>query len=169
MHAWSGCASCCRCAMCGADCVDRESGEVTSEGCGAEPLAIHCHSETHWQIEATLTEMILKIRDMLFEKKGPGLWLLVLDVAPVHVASATVEAIKEKCEYVRLAFPPPGTTAITQPADKCYSRPDPLEEPDDVRAAWSDGEAAVPEDHQHQQQHWLQQQQTTRNSVGWWR
>ena len=81
------------------------------------------HSETHWSTSSTLTALLEQLESHLMVRDGKVLpYALLLDCAPMHVASAWVESTKVQHPCCKLIYIQRHSTWYQQPCDIGFFR-----------------------------------------------
>jgi hypothetical protein len=77
-------------------------------------------TENHWIDIPSMRKLLLQMDAHLNPHQERAKWLLLLDVAPVHVSAAFKQLRDEEFPWILLIFVAPNMTATSQPLDRSY-------------------------------------------------
>ena len=92
----------------------------------AEPPPMHMsfeHTENHWASMDTFKKFIAQVASAVQEHLGaPGPWLLLLDLAPIHISRELIKELKDANPGMSMVFIPAGSISVCQPLDRSWFR-----------------------------------------------
>ena len=80
-------------------------------------------TENHWCDIDTVMQSVAMMDCKINAETPRHLWLVVLDVCPVHVSKATRVELASKFPWIRSTYVLPGMTSVAQPADAAFMAP----------------------------------------------